>query len=371
MGFWQCPMGELEMSNNLPDRNFWQGKRVLVTGHTGFKGAWLTIWLNKLGAETYGIALDPASQPNLFELADIGSLGWHRICNIGDAEKVKINIKIANPEIVFHLAAQPLVRESYRDPVGTFDTNILGTVNVLEALRDLSNLKAIVVATTDKVYEDKQLKIPYNESQSLGGHDPYSASKAACELVIASYRESFFKMQNVALASARAGNVIGGGDWSADRIIPDTLRAWQNQKAARIRQPDSVRPWQHVLEALAGYIVLAEKIYENQSLAGAYNFGPRSDGDITVKELIEMMSEFFTDVEVIYPKKDDQMHESDWIGLDTTKTENILGFKPSLTVQDSVTRTIEWYLESSKGMKARDLCEKEIDQYESSRRIES
>ncbi len=359
------------MSKNLPDANFWKGKRVLITGHTGFKGAWLTIWLNKLGAQTYGISLEPSSKPNLFDLADVASLGWHKICNICNAEEMKTNIRFADPEIVFHLAAQPLVRESYRDPVNTFNTNVLGTVNVLEALRTLSNVKAIVVATTDKVYEDKKLKIPYNENQALGGYDPYSASKAACELVVASYRLSFFEQQNTALASARAGNVIGGGDWSVDRLIPDTLRAWQNQTAVEIRQPHSVRPWQHVLEALSGYLVLAEKIHEDPSLAGAYNFGPRSDEEISVKELVERMSEFFTDSKINYTEINDQMHESDWIGLDTDKAHQILNFKSNLTVQESVKRTIEWYVDASQGKNARDLCEADIFYYESSWRNES
>jgi CDP-glucose 4,6-dehydratase len=364
-------MGELVMSNNLPDASFWKGKRVLITGHTGFKGSWLTIWLNKLGAQTYGISLEPTSEPNLFDLANVETLGWHKICDVCNVEALTTNIRFADPEIVFHLAAQPLVRESYRDPAKTFNTNVSGTVNVLEALKGLMNLKAVVVVTTDKVYEDKQLKIPYKESQALGGHDPYSASKAACELVVASYRQSFFNQQNIALASARAGNVIGGGDWSADRLIPDTLRAWQNKTAVKIRQPNSVRPWQHVLEALSGYLVLAEKIHGDLGLASAYNFGPRSDGEFSVQELVELMSEFFADTKITYPDEVTEMHESDWIGLDTAKADQILNFRSVLTVQESVTKTMQWYLESSRGKNARDLCEAEISQYESLRRNES
>jgi CDP-glucose 4,6-dehydratase len=371
MGFRESPLGELVMSDNLPDASFWQGKRVLITGHTGFKGSWLTIWLNKLGAQTFGISLEPNSEPNLFDLANVATLGWHKICDVCNAEEMKTNIRFADPEIVFHLAAQPLVRESYRDPARTFNTNVLGTVNVLEALRGLLNLKTVVVVTTDKVYEDKELKIPYNENQALGGHDPYSASKAACELVVASYRQSYFKQQNVALASARAGNVIGGGDWSADRLIPDTLRSWQNKTAVEIRQPNSVRPWQHVLEALSGYMVLAEKIHGDKSLAGAYNFGPCSEEEISVKELVDLMSEFFADTKVTYPAEVNEMHESDWIGLDTAKADQILNFRSSLTVHESVTRTMQWYIESSKGKNARELCEADIAQYESLRRKRS
>ena len=239
--------------------DFFRGRRVLITGHTGFKGSWLTFWLARLGADITGISLAPVKDPNLFSLADIESLCDHHICDIRDLEGVTSIIHKVQPEIVFHLAAQPLVRASYREPVDTFSTNIMGSVNLLDALRHVECVKSIVMVTTDKVYHNQEQLYPYTEEDRLGGVDPYSASKAASELVIASYRESYLINKGVAVSTARAGNVVGGGDWSEDRLIPDAVNAWQGNDILEIRRPDAIRPWQHVLEPLFGYMQLATK----------------------------------------------------------------------------------------------------------------
>ena len=257
---------------------FFRGKKVLLTGHTGFKGSWLVLWLHRLGARVAGVSLPPNTLPNLFSLVGIEDLCESHLCDIRDCAALNAVIRQIEPEIVFHLAAQPLVRASYLDPVETIATNVMGTAHVLDALRGLESTRVAVMVTTDKVYREKQPPRPYRENDALGGHDPYSASKAASEIVIGSYRSAFLAEQGVAIASARAGNVIGGGDWSADRLIPDAVRAWQKGQTLEVRRPDAIRPWQHVLEPLAGYLTLAEKIWRQPALAGAYNFGPESLG---------------------------------------------------------------------------------------------
>ena len=285
-------MENLEMNSAHPDCDFWRGKRVLITGHTGFKGGWLAIWLNRLGAKVIGIGLQPSSNPNLFNLASIHNLCISHICDIRDAERLSRLIEHAQPEIVFHLAAQPLVRESYRLPLETFSTNVMGTAHVLDTLRGLKCVLAAVMVTTDKVYRNNEWSWAYREDDILGGYDPYSSSKAASEIVISSYRDAFLTEQGVAVASARAGNVIGGGDWSADRLIPDAVRAWQSGKPLTIRHPNAVRPWQHVLEPLAGYLALAmamvsEKQFKDNNFCSAFNFGPATEA-ATVKDAVEL-----------------------------------------------------------------------------------
>ena len=225
---------------------FFQGRRVLITGHTGFKGSWLTLWLNRLGAQITGISLPPTTTPSLASLLAIDTLCEHHICDIRDPRALTSLVQKAKPEIVFHLAAQPLVRASYRHPLDTFSTNIMGTAHLLEALRQVDSVKSVVMVTTDKVYQNKEWLYPYRENDRLGGHDPYSASKAASELVVASYRDAFLADQGVAIATARAGNVIGGGDWSEERLIPDAVRAWQNKRPIEVRSPEAIRPWQHL-----------------------------------------------------------------------------------------------------------------------------
>ena len=273
--------------------NFWRGKRVLLTGHTGFKGSWLALWLQRLGAQVTGIALPPNTTPNLFDLARIAGGVTNHFCDIRDPLALAKIIRHADPEIDFHLAAQPLVRTSYRDPLATYASNIMGTAHVLDALRGLEGAKVAVMVTTDKVYRNQEWHYPYRETDELGGHDPYSASKAASEIVIASYRSAYLAEQGVAVASARAGNVIGGGDWSTDRLIPDAVRAWQTARPLEVRRPQATRPWQHVLEPLATYLALAQTLWQQPVLAGAYNFGPHTQQAATVREVIEQARSAF------------------------------------------------------------------------------
>ena len=343
---------------------FWRGKRVLLTGHTGFKGAWLTYWLNRLGAQVTGVSLPPVTEPNLFSLAKIDQRCKSHFCDITDRKKLHELIQRAQPEILFHLAAQSLVRPSYREPVSTFATNVMGTVNVLDALRDLDSIKAAVMITTDKVYHNHEWSWPYRESDVLGGHDPYSASKAASEIVIASYRDAFLRQQGVVVASARAGNVIGGGDWSADRLIPDAVRCWQSGQTLMIRRPHSVRPWQHVLEPLAGYLALAEQLCRRPEIAGAYNFGPESQESETVKHVIELALSFYGEGCVHYGDGSEGPHEAGCLALEIAKARNVLGYRPRWSLTEAVQRTFAWYRGQQQGERADILCEREIAEFE-------
>lgn len=349
----------------LPNSNFWQGKRVLVTGHTGFKGGWLTLWLHRLGAKVSGIGLQPNTDPNLFELARIEDLCDSHFCDIRNKDNLLTFIKNFRPEVVFHLAAQPLVRHSYREPIETFSTNIMGTAHLLDALRGLESIKAAVIATTDKVYRNKEWHWPYREDDELGGHDPYSSSKAASEIVIRSYRDSFLARQGVAVASARAGNVIGGGDWSLDRLIPDAIRSWRNDESLYIRKPEAVRPWQHVLEPIQGYILLAEKLWKTADLAGAYNFGPSTQELATVRDVIELARKFYGNSKVDYDNKINGPHEAGLLLLETSKARHLLGVEPRLNLTDSIKLTLDWYQSQTNGLDARKLCENDISLYES------
>ena len=347
-----------------PDPRFWKGKRVLLTGHSGFKGAWLAFWLHRLGARVSGISLPPATSPDLFSLASIAALCDSHFCDIRDALQVARLIGDSAPEIVFHLAAQPLVRAGYRDPLATFATNTLGTAHVLDALRPLTGVRVVVAITTDKVYKNLEQRYPYRESDELGGHDPYSASKAASEIVIASYRDAFLSAQGVAVASARAGNVIGGGDWSEDRLIPDAVRAWQTGRAVEIRRPHAIRPWQHVLEPLAGYLALAEKLWQQPSLAGAYNFGPETNEAASVSEVIELARTAYGNGEVRYHAGDEGPHEAGWLALEIARSRDVLQIKPRWTLPDAVEHTMAWYRNQHQGADAGALCEAEIVAYE-------
>lgn len=360
---WQGTVEELGMTG-YPTRSFWQGKRVLLTGHTGFKGTWLTLWLNRMGAEITGISLPSITQPNMFELVDLASLcGRSCFCDIRNTAALAAHVKEVEPDIVFHLAAQPLVRPSYRDPVETFAVNIMGTVNLLDALCE-STARVAVMITTDKVYQNKEWLWSYRENDSLGGHDPYSASKAASEIVIDSYRQSFLTEQGVALASVRAGNVIGGGDWSEDRLIPDAVRAWQAGEVLHIRRPDAVRPWQHVLEPLAGYLVLAQQLWGDAGLAGAYNFGPPSHDAVTVRKVIELARAVYGSGKVEYGEGDEGPHEAGHLMLDISKARQLLGFHPRFSLTEAVQRTMDWYRSQYNGATARKLCEEDIAAYE-------
>lgn len=344
--------------------SFWLGKRVLITGHTGFKGGWLALWLKQRGAVVTGLALTPNTQPNLFELARVAEGIESQIFDIRDPERVRKSIHCARPEIVFHLAAQPLVRTSYREPVGTFASNVMGTVHVLDALRGLESIRVAVMITTDKVYRNLEQPYPYRETDALGGHDPYSASKAACEIVIASYRDAFLQSQGVAIGSARAGNVIGGGDWSEDRLIPDAVRAWQCGQVLDIRRPLAIRPWQHVLEPLHGYMTLAEQLWHESTLAGAYNFGPHTFEAATVKEIIELARTDYGHGQVHYGDGASGPHEAGWLALETAKAQALLNVSPKWTLAESVRRTMHWYRAQQEGADARALCESEISDFE-------
>ena len=343
---------------------FWRGKRVFLTGHTGFKGAWLTLWLARLGAQVTGVSLPPRTEPNLFSLAGIDRLCESHFCDITDREKLSELIQRAKPDILFHLAAQALVRPSYREPVSTFATNVMGTVNVLDALRGLNSIKAAIMITTDKVYHNHEWAWPYRENDALGGHDPYSASKAASELVIASYRDAFLLEQGVAVASARAGNVIGGGDWSEDRLIPDAVRCWQSGQTLMIRRPQSVRPWQHVLEPLAGYLALGEQLCSRPEIAGAYNFGPYPHETSNVKQVIEMARSFYGAGCVHYGDGSEGPHEAGCLALENAKARNVLGYWPRWSLVDAVQRTFAWYRGQHQGERVEVLCEREIVEFE-------
>lgn len=342
---------------------FWRGKRVLLTGHTGFKGSWLTIWLNRLGAEVVGLSLPPATTPNLFTEAKIDRLCDSRVCDIRKPAAVARIVGGVRPDIVFHLAAQPLVRASYREPLDTFATNTMGTAHVLEALRGVDGVRVAVMITTDKVYRDSA-KRGCCEDDPLGGHDPYSASKAACEIVIASYRDAFMAAKGVAVASARAGNVIGGGDWSEDRIVPDAVRAWQAGRTLDVRRPDAVRPWQHVLEPLAGYLTLARKLWRQPSLAAAYNFGPARTGAVPVRDLIELARKAYGGGKVRYSNVEEGPHEAAFLALDAGKARKTLGVRPKLTLPQAVETTMAWYRARRDGKDALTLCQADIAAYE-------
>ncbi|MFB9950169.1 CDP-glucose 4,6-dehydratase [Rhizobium puerariae] len=356
-------MEDLAVTDAQPNNGFWAGKRVLLTGHTGFKGAWLSIWLKRLGAAVTGISLPPETEPNLFTLAGPHFAASH-FQDIRDATKLAEIVRAASPEIVLHLGAQALVRPGYQDPLGTFATNVLGTANVLEAVRSVPSARVVVAITTDKVYRNLEHAFPYRETDHLGGHDPYSASKAASEIVISSYRDSFLREKGVAVASARAGNVIGGGDWSADRLLPDAVRAWQSGKVLQVRRPEAKRPWQHVLEPLCAYLVLAERLWSDPALADAFNFGPVSHEAAPVRQVIEIARSSWGGGDVQYGDGTEGPHEAGWLALETAKARHMLDIEPRWSLAEAVDRTMKWYRAQHDGADARSLCEAEIAEYE-------
>ena len=347
-----------------PDPAFWRGKRVVLSGHTGFKGAWLALWLHRLGAHVVGVALRPATQPNLFELAGIAALVEHHEADIRDAAALADVVRQSKPEVVLHLAAQALVRASYARPLETFSTNVMGTANLLEAVRGAGSVRVVVVVTSDKVYRNREWPYPYREDDALGGHDPYSASKAAAEMVVASYRSSFLGATGTALASARAGNVIGGGDWAQDRLLPDAVRAWSRGEVLQIRRPEAVRPWQHVLEPLAAYLRLAEQLWHDPAKAGAYNFGPQTAEVTTVRELVEFARRAFGRGESAMGERGPGLHEAGTLMLEIAKAREVLGVRPLWSVAQAVQRSTAWYRRYAEGVQARDLCLTDIADYE-------
>ncbi len=345
-------------------KTFWNGKSVLLTGNTGFKGSWLTLWLHQLGANVTGVALHPNTDPNLFTLARLSELARTHYIDIRDAVGLREMIRATRPEIIFHLAAQPLVRASYRDPLGTLSSNVMGTAHVLDALRDLDSVQVAVMITTDKVYRSQPAPHAYQEDDALGGYDPYSASKAACEIVISSYRDSYLSTQGVRVASARAGNVIGGGDWSEDRLIPDAVRAWQHGSTLEIRRPDAARPWQHVLEPLDGYLKLAQMLWDQPTSAGAYNFGPNANEVASVRQVVELAREAYGSGNTHYHETVSGPHEADWLALNTDNARDTLHVVPRWTLREAVTRTMNWYQRQNQGEDARELCKQDIIAFE-------
>lgn len=345
-------------------KSYWSGKKVLVTGHTGFKGSWLTIWLNQLGCDVVGISLEPQTVPSLFEITNTAKQCASHIIDIGDLEAINSVVEGEKPEVVFHLAAQALVYQSYEKPLDTFSTNVMGTVNLLESLRLVGSSSSVVMVTSDKVYRNDGTSQPYVESDALGGKDPYSASKAAAELIIASYRHAFLEEHGVAIATARAGNVIGGGDWASSRLIPDAIRAWSNNQSLEVRNPHSIRPWQHVLEPLYGYLLLAQKLALNPSAAGAYNFGPNAESSHSVGDVIELAKGKWSGTTNKTVRTDGRYKESDWLLVDSSKSKSELGFMPMWSTEQAVERTINWYRQYIQGSEPLELCINDIKKYE-------
>ena len=347
----------------IANPKFWVNKRVLLTGHTGFKGAWLALMLSRMEAKVTGISLPPNSNPNLFSLAKIDQCIESHFIDIRDAKAIGKVVDQVKPEIVLHLAAQALVRAGYKDPLTTFETNIIGTANVLDSLRGKDFARVVVAITTDKVYKNLEHHYPYRETDALGGHDPYSASKAGSEIIISSYRDSYLSQQGVAVASARAGNVIGGGDWSDDRLIPDAVRAWNTGAVLEIRRPQAIRPWQHVLEPLNAYLVLAEKLYVDPSLAGAYNIGPQTNEAATVQEVIELAKQCYGQGTVLYGEGDEGPHEAGILTLEIAKARDLLGVNPRWNLLATIERTMNWYQKHKEGVNAATLCEEDIEKF--------
>lgn len=344
---------------------FYKSKRVLVTGHTGFKGVWLSLWLNSLGAEVCGYALAPNTEPSMFREVSLARKVDSVIGSILDREKLEKTFNEFKPEIVFHLAAQPLVRLSYAEPVLTYETNVIGTLNVLEAARKSRSVKAFVNITTDKCYENKETGKFFEESDPFGGFDPYSASKGCVEIMSSSYRRSFLDGDNgFAMATARAGNVIGGGDWALDRIVPDCVRSINNNIAIEIRNPAAVRPWQHVLEPLSGYMLLAERLYtEGKAYAEGFNFGPDEKSVLTVSEVARKIIHYYGRGEVVIQKRDN-LHEAELLMLSIKKAERILNWRPVLTVDEAIKNTVEWYRRFYDGGRMTEFTVQQIKNYQ-------
>lgn len=345
---------------------FWAGRRVLLTGHTGFKGAWLALWLHRLGARVTGLSLPPEGQTPLFDAAGVMALLDHRVVDLRDAGAVAAQVREARPEIVLHLAAQALVRRSYAEPLATFATNVMGTAHLLEALRGVSSVRAVVVVTSDKCYENREWVWGYREGEPLGGHDPYSASKAATEMVAQAWSRAFLAEAGIGLASARAGNVIGGGDWAEDRLLPDLVRAFRRGEAAPIRRPDAVRPWQHVLEPLAGYLQLAQRLVDDAgTAAGAWNFGPADDDARPVREVADLAAHAWGPEAGWAVVGDPGPHEAHWLKLDASKARQHLGWRPRLSLDEAVAWTVGWYRRFVEApAQARPLALAQIERYE-------
>ncbi len=345
--------------------NIYKNKRVFITGHTGFKGSWLTLWLKSLGAEVLGYSLEPNTNPSMFEALKIENICKNKFANILDRENLEKTIKEFQPNIVFHLAAQPLVRLSYSEPILTYETNVIGTLNVLEAARKCNSVEAFVNVTTDKCYENHEINRGYKEDEPMGGYDMYSSSKGCVEIMSSSYRRSFLENNNsYAMATARAGNVIGGGDWALDRLIPDCIKSINENKKIEIRNPIAIRPWQHVLEPLSGYLLLGQKLLENgNKYAQGYNFGPCEESVLKVSEVAEKVCKYYGRGEIVIHKKDN-LHEAGLLMLNIEKAEKVLNWTPTYTADVAIQKTVEWYKKFYNGEKMLDYTLNQIKDYE-------
>ena len=347
--------------------NFWNGKKVLITGHTGFKGSWLTIWLKKFGAEIIGFSESIPTNPSLFEISNVEKDVKSIIGNIRNYEFLKDTISTHKPEIIFHMAAQSLVIKSYLDPIETFSTNIMGTVNILNAVRETKNCEVIVNVTSDKCYENNESLEGYVEDDPMGGHDPYSSSKGCAELITKSFRSSFFSSNpenDVRLASVRAGNVIGGGDWAQNRLIPDIMRAIKNNESVRIRNPNALRPWQYVLDPLNGYINLVEKLWENKTgYSEGWNFGPEKNEVKSVSWIIEKMNQFWKN-EIDWDVEKNELHESNNLILNCQKAKSKLGWNSKMNTDTAIKWTIEWYSKYFDGENMIEITEEQIEKFQ-------
>ena len=370
MGFRQCPLEILEMISSQVNPSFWQGKSVFLTGHTGFKGGWLALWLSSMGAKVTGYALAPNTQPNLYEALGVQKLlVYSHIADIRNLDALQIALQEAQPEIVIHMAAQPLVRYSYANPVETYATNVMGTVHVLEAIRHTPSVRSAVVVTTDKCYENREWVWGYRENEPMGGHDPYSNSKGCAELVCASYRSSYFSSAvggkpPVALATARAGNVIGGGDWSEDRLIPDAIKAFEAGQTLQIRNPLATRPWQHVLEPLSGYLALAQSLYEKgEHFASAWNFGPKDEDARPVGEVIDALITHWPSKASWEKDGAPQPHEAHFLKLDCSKARQELGWTPRWNLATAIEKIVGWQTAFRAQENMQTVSLQQIDQY--------
>jgi CDP-glucose 4,6-dehydratase len=357
------------MEGLVMNQEFWRNKKVFLTGHTGFKGSWLSLWLQKLGAHVTGYALESPTYPALYNVADVQKGMTSVIGDVRDSTKLMQTMRDISPEIVFHMAAQPLVRRSYLDPVETYSTNVMGTVHLLEAARQTASIRAIVNVTTDKCYENKEWVWGYREDEPMGGYDPYSNSKGCSELVSAAYRASFFNsstydQHGVALATARAGNVIGGGDWAADRLVPDILAAMQAGQSVRIRNPHAIRPWQHVLEPLSGYLQLAQALYERgPEVSQAFNFGPSENDAKPVHWIVERLTQQWGSDAGWQVDEGEHPHEAHYLRLDCSKARAILGWQPQWHLEIALEKIVGWHKEYLNNKNLREFCLHQIDEY--------
>lgn len=352
------------------NKEFWKGKRVLITGHTGFKGGWLSQWLHMAGAEVTGYSLAPPTEPSLFELISLDQRINSVIGDVRDLDLLEKTYKECRPEIVFHLAAQPLVRLSYREPVETYSTNVMGTLNCLEAARKTGGVRAFVVVTSDKCYENREWEWGYRENEAMGGHDPYSSSKGCTELLIASYRSSYFPPEQfnehgVALASARAGNVIGGGDWAEDRLIPDMIKCFMKSEPVLIRHPNAIRPWQHVLEPLSGYVSLAEKLWSGEErFSQGWNFGPSEYEAKPVSWIVEQLVSNWGNGAAWQLDEGHHLHEANYLKLDSSKARMQLDWQPRWDMKHALIYTVDWFKAYASQENILDVTKQQIHAYE-------